>query len=478
MDQRIKFHEFLKYFVKNHNPGQEKSKSGLRLPKRFEQFIEDKRLFDRKAKILLAVSGGVDSMVMLSLFANSGFNIAVAHCNFGLRGQESDDDASFVEQESKKMGVDYFSKTFDTISCSKTQKQSIQEAARELRYQWFSQLAKDMSFDHIATGHNLNDSIETLIINLTRGTGLRGLGGIPVKNGNIIRPLVFATRREIEEHASANSINFRIDSSNNQDYYLRNKIRHHVVPLLEEANPNLYSTIFEYFGIVSGTLVILDRYVDNQRVVCVAKTQAGYSINIAKLLEANSPKLILFEFLKEFGFSSTVCTELFNSLCAQPGKRFSSNTHCAIKDRTEIFVEPINPKTIDTYATINEKATSVEVSGQNFCISNLLFKVEMEISKDPNVVWVDKDKLEFPLILRKIIPGDSMTPIGLNGKKKVSDILIDLKVPLHLKEKVLVLVSGREIVWLVGLRVSDRFKITPNTKNIFEIARTCDKYHV
>jgi len=465
--------------VKETKPDKRKVKSGLSFSKRFERFIEDESLFEPQSRILLAVSSGVDSMVMFDLFSKAGFEIAVAHCNFGLRGNESDEDAIFVEKEVRARGVDFFSKNFHTASYSTSSKQSIQEAARELRYEWFEQLAKEHRFDYVATGHNLNDSVETLLINLIRGTGLRGLAGIPLKNGNIIRPLLFAARSEIEEYAQEKSIKFRTDSSNLQFCYLRNKIRHKIMPILQEANPSLYSNMKGFFDDIKEAMSIVGNEVLTQKNACVEKTISGFSINIQSLTSCQSPRLVLYEILKDFGFSSSVCHDLYNSLGGQSGKVFFSKTHRAIKDREKVFVEAFIPTPLaDKRVIVDEETKQLEVFGQVFVFSIKPYEKGLQIPADPNIAWLDRERLKFPLEIRKILPGDAMLPLGMKGKKKISDILIDKKTPLQQKEATVVIISENQIAWLAGLKISQNFKISSRTKEILEIARTCDKYHI
>jgi tRNA(Ile)-lysidine synthase len=444
------------------------------LKERFLKFIEENRLATSSQKILLAVSGGIDSMVMMHLFANSNFEFAVAHCNFLLRSQESDGDMEFVKAKANERRTPFFCQKFHTAEYAKQNKLSIQEAARELRYVWFSELLEAESYALVSTAHNLNDNIESLLINLSRGTGIRGLAGIPKKRENIIRPLLFATRVEIEEYAREHSIEYRIDSSNIEEKYLRNKLRHNIMPVFEESNSAFYKNFGDFFVRINQSLCIIDKEIERQKKLCVKKTGKGISIDIEKLLESQSPQLLLFEFLKDYGFNSTAIGNLFSSLKRQPGKIFFSKTHKATKDRRSVFVEPFALPLKEESALVYKSTSRLTINDIAFSFSSKPTTKGDQIASNQNLACLDMDKLSFPLEIRKIRKGDKMTPLGMKGRKKISDILIDSKVSLHKKEEIMVLVSGKEIAWLVGMRVSESFKISSLTSQVF-MAKLCSR---
>lgn len=418
-------------------------------------------------RVLLAVSGGVDSMVMVSLFSLSGKSFGLAHCNFMLRGEASDLDQQLVKHTALMLGVPFYAATFDTQEYAGENKLSIQEAARELRYQWLQETAFEHHYQLIATAHHLDDSIETLLINLLRGTGIKGLTGIPEKRDNIIRPLLFATREEIESFAREQNIEFRTDQSNLEDKYLRNRLRHHVIPLLKDLNPVFHQNMAEFFRKISATNEVLEIEVNRRREECISAEREGISIDIKKLTALPGADFFLFEFLKEYSFSYAVCNDLFNSLAGQAGTRFFSKTHIAIKDRTKIFVKPLATSDLNEEFIIYEETSQIETQTAVFSFEVKSTTDEMVYPETEDIAMLDFDQLKFPLVLRKIKPGDRMVPLGMKGSKKISDLLTDLKVPIHEKQQAWVVVSDVEIAWLAGYRISEKFKVKPKSRKVF-----------
>lgn len=422
---------------------------------------------DSACRVLLAVSGGLDSMVMTRLFSLSGKNFGVAHCNFKLRGADSDLDEQLVKKTALMLGVSFYSAAFDTAEFARENKMSLQEAARELRYQWLQEIAFEHRYDLIATAHHLDDSIETMLINLIRGTGIAGLTGIPEKRGNIIRPLLFATRAQIEAFASQQNTAFRTDQSNLHDKYLRNRLRLHVIPLLKEMNPDFNECMADFFERMKATQFVLKTLTQQHKDECITEESAGISISLKKLMTLPRPDFFIYEFLKDYGFSFQVCTDLYKSLEGQPGARFLSKTHEAIKDREKIFVKPLVPELPDTEIYIDDKTQNLQTGHAVFTFQKMQAMAQIEINQSHEVAMLDYDRLVFPLILRKALPGDRLQPLGMKGSKKISDLLTDMKVPLHEKREARVLVSAGEIVWLAGYRISEKFKIRKKTAKVF-----------
>jgi tRNA(Ile)-lysidine synthase len=434
---------------------------------RFVANTREKRLIEGQARVLLAVSGGVDSMAMARLFFLSGNNFGLAHCNFSLRGEDSDLDEQLVKRTALILGVPFYSATFDTKAYARDNKLTIQEAAREIRYQFLQETALEFNYELIATAHHLDDSIETMLINLLRGTGIKGLAGIPEKRDNIIRPMLFATRAEIEAFALHENIEFRTDQSNEEDKYLRNRIRHYVIPTLRELNPRLHQTMQDFFENMKFTVEFLEHEVNLQKGTCVFPEREGISIDIKKLRALSQPRLSLFELLKDYNFSGRVCNELFASFDSQPGKLFFSKTHKAVKDRDKIFVFPIKTEVFQEELLIDEDTRHREVAGINFWFETKMHEPALQFPGKENTAMLDFDLLQFPLVLRKLQPGDWLIPMGMKGKKKVSDLLTDKKTPLHLKQNVWVLTSKGEIAWVAGFRISEKFKLRTRTRKVF-----------
>jgi len=432
---------------------------------KFLNFIEKHNLVHFGDRILLAVSGGIDSMVMLNLFHGSGVRFSVAHCNFTLRGHESDGDQEFVSQICQTMGVELFVKRFDTNAYARKNRTSIQVAARELRFTWFKELCDQKGFTSVAIAHNRNDVAETMLINLCRGTGLKGLTGMSPKSNTIIKPLLFASRSEIEAYAKENGISHREDSTNAAVEYARNRIRHNVIPQLEMVNPgvvnNLYSTSLfmgQAWEEIGAKLISL-----RDRIRKTHNEEILYSIPL--LAKEPLRQLFLLEELTALGFSPSRIVDIEQSLFAQPGKSFLSGGYRLVRDREYLIVSPLIPQ--------NEVCPQIDMDTQSIDFPiNLTFGIEdaednTDFPRSPGIGVFDLHTLKFPLTLRKWKQGDWFIPLGMSGKKKISDFLTDLKIPLHRKERVYVLESDNQIIWVVGYRIDNRFRVRETTTKLF-----------
>ena len=414
-------------------------------------------------KLLLATSGGLDSMVMAHLFRKLNYEIAIAHCNFQLRGMESFEDQNFVQEYANANTIPLFVTQFDTKAFAEDYKLSTQVAARELRYNWFYELLETENYDYILTAHHADDNLETFLINLSRGTGLEGLTGIPEKNENIIRPLLLFSRQEIENYAKENNIKWREDSSNTSDKYLRNKIRHHLVPMLKELNPNFIAS----FQKTQTYLQEAQDMVEDASIIVyqqVAK-QEGDDIHfdLNQLKKLPNYKSYLYQWLNEFGFSAW--EDIYALVESQSGKQVFSLEFRLIKDRNSLILSPINLINEKEEFLIEENQKEVKIP------LNLSFCKVTDISLVSNTtIFVAADKLQFPLVLRHWNEGDVFQPFGMEGKsKKVSKLFKDEKLSLIDKENTWLLCSNNEIVWVIGIRQDERFRIENTTKNILKI---------
>jgi len=432
-------------------------------------YIQKEKLFKKTEKILLTVSGGIDSIVMCELFHNAGFKFGIAHCNFQLRNKESDADELFVEQLAEKYHVQFHSISFDTSAFAKKKKLSIQLAARELRYQWFEEIRSQFEYNYIATAHHQDDSIETFFINLIRGTGISGLHGILAKHGKIVRPLLFCTKNEIEIFAKKNQLKHREDSSNASDKYTRNKIRHQIIPLLKALNPNLENTITKDMERLKNVELIY-RSAIAKAFAKISKTEkGGVSISIQKLKKLSPINTYLYEFLKPFHFNAATAEEILSVLDSVSGKQFFSTTHRLIKDRAFLLIENRPPELKNKTSEVNYliKKNAKKFSNDSVTLGFKIAAANYELQTSNNIAQIDFDKLQFPLEIRKWEKGDVFYPLGMKGKKKVSDFFIDKKLSLFQKENTNLLISKGKIVWIIGLRLDERFKITEKTKKIY-----------
>lgn len=434
----------------------------------FLNYIKKEKLFSVSDKVLLTVSGGIDSIALCDLFHKSGLKFGIAHCNFKLRGKESDKDEKFVESLATKYNVTFHSTTFKTKAFAKKNKLSIQVAARELRYNWFEEVKQEFKYKYIATAHHLDDSIETFFINFTRGTGISGLHGILPKQGAIIRPLLYATKVDIEAYAKKNKLKHREDSSNASDKYTRNKIRHHIIPVLKELNPAFEKSASATIQHLIDVETIYKTQIDNKRSSIVKTENSIIKITIASLQELNPLHTYLYEFLKPFNFSASHVEEIISAFDGESGKQFFSETHRLIKDRNALLIQPLTLQL--------EEAQSFKINkGQSEFISNSL-KLKFETlplenyqpTNSQSIANLDFDKLHFPLELRKWQQGDVFYPLGMKGRKKLSDFFVDKKLSLYQKENCWLLTSEGKIVWIIGLRIDDRFKVSPQTSKIYQ----------
>ena len=435
---------------------------------KFQSYIERHGLFARDDRILLTVSGGVDSMVMLALMAGLGYRIGVAHCNFQLRGAESDEDEALVVREAARYGAPCYNRRFDTQGEMERTGESMEMAARRLRYAWFEELRGEHGYAAIAVAHHADDSIETFFINLLRGTGLRGLTGISTRNGHVVRPLSCASRREILEFAVAHTIPFREDSSNRSTKYLRNKIRLGLIPRIREINPKFTDLMRHNVERLTEAQLFIEAAVARMRQDVVTEADGIATIHVERIAADCPRNFAVYELLNsQYGFKGDVCDAVCRALSqGDTGRRFYAREHVAVVDRGRILVSRITPD--DTCEITVEKGDvrSATLFYETCSIDDIRTRDVPE-----RIALLDADRLQYPLVLRRWREGDWFVPFGMEGRKKVSDYLIDHKVPLPEKQRQFVLVSGDDIVWLVGRRIDNRYRLTDRTENVLRITK-------
>ncbi len=429
--------------------------------------LKQECLVNEDSKLLLTVSGGMDSMVMLDVILKAGYSCEVAHCNFNLRGSESDSDARLVKEECDRRNVVYHEKSFDTKGYAAQNGISIEMAARDLRYEWFYSLLEERTLDVIVTAHHGDDAIETFFLNLVRGTGVKGLSGMKAVNGKVVRPLLNCSRADIEKYCDENKLAYRHDSSNDEVKYLRNKVRHEIIPLFKEINPSFFSTMEGNLKRLSEVENLLEDEVRRVRKDFVVEEQGRVLIPIVKISEHPQQSFALFELLRPYGFNSNVIGDIIKSISGIPGKQFYSPTHRLIRDRYN-FILFENRDMSDDEIYINSGVSSID-NPISLRINMFSKADDYSFSKDPVVAHFDADMVDFPLVLRRWRQGDHFRPLGMNGFKKLSDFFIDQKLSIADKEDVWLLLSGDDIVWVVGMRIDDRYKISNHTKNIVEV---------
>lgn len=431
----------------------------------FKQHIMDEFPFLLKGKILIAVSGGIDSVVLAHLCHQLDMDFAMAHCNFKLRGKESDDDEQFVQKLGQHFKTAVFTTPFDTEAYAKNHKKSIQIAARELRYQWFQELLAQHQLGYVLTAHNTNDNLETFIINLTRGSGLEGFTGIPPVNDKTVRPLLAFSRDQIMMHAIKNGIEWREDKSNTSIKYIRNKVRHKILPVLQDINPNMLDSFKRTIAHLNESQDIVNTEVQRVSEKVVINDGSGLiKIDIQALLQLEHPKAYIYQLLKKYEF--TEWNDIENLLTAQSGKQVFAKEYRLLKDRHFLILSKIHEKTSDNAShEISEIDNTIDLPIPLHFQST----TEKEVKGSAEVL-VDKDLLNFPLHVRKWSHGDYLCPIGMRGTKKLSQLFKDKKLSLIDKEKVWLLTDTHDhIIWVIGMRQDRRFSVSAETKNILKI---------
>lgn len=422
---------------------------------RIEQYIEEQKLMTTGAKVLMALSGGADSVALLRVLVASGYQCVAAHCNFHLRGEESDRDEDFVRRLCERLGVELHITHFDTHGYARKEKVSVEMAARELRYAWFGKLRQQIGAEAIAVAHHRDDSVETVLLNLIRGTGINGLKGIPARNGNVVRPLLNESRSSIEEYLKAIGQDYVTDSTNLQDEYMRNKIRLNILPMMRELNPRVAESIFE----TSRQLTEVADIYNSDRIRTVndkleMTTENEFRIRVSDILEDRAPMSLLHEVLKRFGFNTAQEKDVMRCMKSdQSGKRFYAKKWEILRDREVLIIRHMQQAD----------------GAPELLVQEMEIKSGFVVPKDRYAAYVDADKISSQLTIRRWRQGDKFVPLGMKGKKKVSDYLTGRKFSLYDKENQWVVCSGEDIVWLVNERLDHRFRVTDGTKRILII---------
>jgi tRNA(Ile)-lysidine synthase len=441
---------------------------------KFNQYIAENNLFTKDDKLLVAVSGGVDSMVLCHLLKESGYDFAIAHCNFQLRGEESDGDETFVENYAHTLGIKCHKIRFDTEGSSKKEKTGIQETARNLRYDFFEKIRQQFDYQYIITAHHASDNVETVLFNLSRGTGLQGLTGISPKKDYIVRPFLWVKKEDILLFSKVKRLDFREDSSNETDKYARNYIRQHIIPDFKKVNPSFENTMIENIGRFKELEILLNYFIEPIKDNCVKTIDNQYFIDKKALSQYPSVSTLLFEILKDFNFNNSQIKQvLYNqSDKTKVGTKFYSATHELLIDRDFYVVKSFEryENTEGGYFLIKKNETRLNLPNSSISLSFSTEKpAKIEINK--TIAQLDADKLSFPLKLRHWQKGDTFQPFGMKGKsQKLSDFFTHLKLSAFEKEEIwLIETAKKEICWVVNYRLDERFKMTEKTQSYLKI---------
>ncbi len=429
--------------------------------------IDKHMRLDITRPVLIGLSGGADSVALLHVMHNLGYKCIALHCNFHLRGEESDRDHSFALSFAQSLNVEFYDIHFDTEEFANKNNLSIEMACRQLRYEWFAQMIEQKGAQAIAVGHHQDDTIETFFINLLRGSGITGLSGIKYINGHIVRPFLDSSREQIEQYLKNQNIDFIVDSTNLEDIYLRNKVRLNLIPLLEEINPSAKKTILRSMDNLRQVENIYNKAIEEGKNSLTTASDKDIRINIKQLLNSDNPQTLLFEILKDYGVGRTQIDPIIKSFDSISGKRFDTSTHQIIKDREYIIITPLNQEIEQEY--LIDSDTSCLETPLSLEINRIDLNPTSSLKFTPEIAYLDLSKLSFPLTIRRWKQGDKFKPLGMKGYKKLSDFFSNNKFSLVEKQNTWILESDGEIVWVMGHRLDDRFKVTDHTRDILQI---------
>ncbi len=446
----------------------------MNLLEKFRANIQNENLFNQKDVLLIAVSGGVDSVVLCELCKQAGYDFAIAHCNFQLRGDESNRDETFVKTLAAKYSVEVLVNKFETNAFASANKMSIQVAARVLRYGWFKELINDKtsSYKYLLTAHHANDNIETLLMNFYKGTGITGLRGILPKQGNIIRPLLFAKKEELVAFAKTNDLSFVEDSSNALDKYSRNYLRNQFIPVVEKLYPQAEENLIDNLHRFRDIEILYQQSIQLHKKKLIEQKGNEIHIPVLKLKKTVPLHSVLYEILKDFGFTAKQTDDAIHLLDAESGKYILSSSHRLIKNRNWLIIAAIDTK--DTGQILIEGEADVDFINGQLEIKKIVNK-QTSIVNNQTVAQLDFATIQYPFLLRKWKKGDYFYPLGMTKKKKLSRFFGDLKLSLLQKEKIWVIEMNKKIIWVVGYRIDDRFKLSDQTKEILEIKLIASK---
>ncbi len=435
---------------------------------KFKGYILANNLFQSKDRLLLAVSGGVDSVVLCELCRQAGYDFVIAHCNFQLRGEESDRDEAFVKSLGQKYAVEVLVKQFDTNQIAKQEKKSIETTARDLRYQWFYQLVNqstDQPIKFILTAHHADDNIETAVMNFFRGTGIAGIRGMLPKQGKIIRPLLFARRNELEDFVRKNQLSFVTDSTNAENDYTRNFFRNEIIPLVTKNFPEAEKNVLNNIQRFRETEIIYQQSIEQQKKKLLEQKGNEFHIPVLKLLKTGPLATVVYEIIKDFDFTAHQTDEAIALLKSETGKYIRSSTHRIIKNRHWLIITPNQ--------TTEAQNILIEDGDQHISFEAGVLQIEkpstLQLQPSTLVAQLDAAQIKFPLLLRRWKQGDYFYPLGMQKKKKLSRFFIDQKLSLTQKENSWVIEMDKKIIWVVGMRIDDRFKISANTKHLLSL---------
>jgi tRNA(Ile)-lysidine synthase len=435
----------------------------------FKNHISQVIKLEINSKILLAVSGGADSVLMLHLFWKAGYDCGIAHCNFKLRDSDSDLDEELVTKLAGKYQFPLFKTSFDTANYAQDKGISIEMAARDLRYTWFEEVRKANSYQYIATAHHQDDVIETFFINLLRGTGIRGLSGIGYTNGAIVRPMLFTNRESVMKTIEKEELEYRHDLSNFETNIIRNKLRHNIIPILDEINASSRANILRTIENLKDAGFLMNREMERIRKEIIKESEDYMSIEIASLIQFPNIHAVLFELLSPLGFNREQIMGIELSLYGHPGKSFYSKSHWLIKDREYLNIKPLENTAPQELLIVESDGFVQFGANKSLKFSSFDITEKFIIPRERHIAALDFGHLKFPLKIRNWEPGDFFFPLGMAQKKKVSDFLVDEKISLVHKQNTYVLLSGNQIVWVIGERIDNRFKITKETTKVFQI---------